>query len=641
GACLSHKVVINNKTRLLPIAYASASLKDAQRNYAQVDREGLGVFWGINHFRQYLLCSDFELHTDCSALVKIFGPKNNLQGCAAGRLSRWATSLMEYSFTVKHIKGSSNNTADSLSRLPVVTPGTVSAPFPMVQDTSNMDLPLGIKSAAVNKVEAEVLYDVKHLAFNPDLNIAPCTVSQVVGDISTVAAWDLVPLSIKDVAAATKTCKVYGKLYRAVKSGIFDKKDKDISKFHGVFDSLYIENDVIHLGSRIVIPPKFHDRLLAELHASHIGVVSMKKVVRDIFWWPGITKSIVDIAAKCDGCRRYKKKPPPNSLSVWPFARRPMERVHVDFFEYKGKHVLLMVDAFSKKIWTQLMNTDTTTSKTLAILYGWFCTESGPPTTLVSDNGPQFTAHDFGDKMKLWGIKHVFSPPYHPCSNGAAERGVQLYKDRLKKMNISAQPVELYVALAYIGKVHGLTPHSSTDRCPFELIKKGNLPSLFPHLTSDVSKQSELTVTRHSTAKLRNRKSFEEGDTVVVYDNHKKLSYPAVVSEILGTNNYLVLSDNGPKHVSGDVMSRSVQPAAVAPADDIDRNHNETVVVDDDNVSVASVISDESDFDIPIVTRNGNFNNLNNVVNQNRRGQREVLNLGPAPLLPRLRSGRF
>ena len=84
GACLSHKVVVNNKTRLLPIAYASASLKDAQRNYAQIDREGLGVFRGINHCRQNLLCSDFELHTDCSALVKIFGPKNSLGGCAAG-----------------------------------------------------------------------------------------------------------------------------------------------------------------------------------------------------------------------------------------------------------------------------------------------------------------------------------------------------------------------------------------------------------------------------------------------------------------------------------------------------------------------------------------------------------------------------
>ena len=172
------------------------------------------------------------------------------------------------------------------------------------------------------------------------------------------------------MTAATRTCKVYGKLFRAVKSGVLDTRDKDISKFNGMIESLYIYNDVIHLGNRIVIPPIFHDRLLTELHTSHIGVVSMKRVVRDIFWWPGITKLIDDIAAKCDGCRRFKKKPPPNCLSVWPFARRPMERVHVDFFEYKGKHVLLMVDAFSKKIWTQLMNTDTTTSKTLAVLYG-------------------------------------------------------------------------------------------------------------------------------------------------------------------------------------------------------------------------------------------------------------------------------
>ena len=69
----------------------------------------------------------------------------------------------------------------------------------------------------------------------------------------------------------------------------------------------------------------------------------------------------------------------------------------MDFFEYRGKHVLLMVDAFSKKIWTAVMNTDTTTNQTLAVLYGWFCSEVGTPTTLVSDNGPQFTAKEFGE----------------------------------------------------------------------------------------------------------------------------------------------------------------------------------------------------------------------------------------------------
>ena len=92
-----------------------------------------------------------------------------------------------------------------------------------------------------------------------------------------------------------------------------------------------------------------------------------------------------------------------------------------------------MVVAFSKKIWTALMNTDTTASKTLAVLYGWFCTESGTPTTLVSDNGPQFTAKDFGDKMKLWGIKHVFSPPYHPCLMGQQNVPSNFIKTDLRK----------------------------------------------------------------------------------------------------------------------------------------------------------------------------------------------------------------
>ena len=248
--------------------------------------------------------------------------------------------------------------------------------------------------------------------------------------------------------------------------------------------------------------------------------------------------------------------------------------------------------------------------------------------------------------MKLWGIKHIFSPPYHPMSNGLAERGVQLVKDRLKKMNISSKPIELYVALAQICKVHGLTPHSSTDRCPFELIKLGNLPSLFPKLTSDTTQKSELTVTRHCANRLKKRKLFNEGDLVVVYDNFTKTNYDAVVSEVVGTNNYIVKSDNGDKHVSGDVMSPrpassvtlppppSADATAAAAVDNIDNNSN----IDDDNLSI---FSDESeDFELPNATAQPNNHNVNNNRNHNRRGLRELNQLGPCQNLSRLRSGR-
>ena len=280
----------------------------------------------------------------------------------------------------------------------------------------------------------------------------------------------------------------------------------------------------MYFGARVVIPSNQQARLLEKLHFTHIGAVKMKETVRRYFWWPGITRDIEAITAKCAGCRKYRKKPPQTALCPWPYSRRPMERVHVDFCEFKGKMILVMIDSYSKKIWTSLMNTDTTTLKTLAVLYGWFCEENGFPTTLVSDNGPQFTADMFKDKMAKWGIKHLLTPPYHPASNGLAERAVGIVKDRLKKMDCAATPIQLHVGLKYVCRVHGLTPHRSTGRCPYEMIKEGPLPSMFPMITSGSNTKSEATAVRHSVARQRNRRTFGEGDAVVVYCNKFKTS---------------------------------------------------------------------------------------------------------------------
>ena len=46
----------------------------------------------------------------------------------------------------------------------------------------------------------------------------------------------------------------------------------------------------------------------------------------------------------------------------------------------------------------------------------------------VSDNGPQFTSEEFSTFLKENGVKHVRCSPYHPSSNGLAERFVQTFK---------------------------------------------------------------------------------------------------------------------------------------------------------------------------------------------------------------------
>jgi transposase InsO family protein len=47
---------------------------------------------------------------------------------------------------------------------------------------------------------------------------------------------------------------------------------------------------------------------------------------------------------------------------------------------------------------------------------------SGPPTRLISDNGPQFIARDFKEFIRISGMTHVSTSPYYPQSNGKIER---------------------------------------------------------------------------------------------------------------------------------------------------------------------------------------------------------------------------
>lgn len=58
----------------------------------------------------------------------------------------------------------------------------------------------------------------------------------------------------------------------------------------------------------------------------------------------------------------------------------------------------------------------------------------GVPDTFVSDNGPSFTSEQFQRFCEKNNITHITSAPFHPASNGLAERAVQAFKTKLKLM---------------------------------------------------------------------------------------------------------------------------------------------------------------------------------------------------------------
>ena len=68
--------------------------------------------------------------------------------------------------------------------------------------------------------------------------------------------------------------------------------------------------------------------------------------------------------------------------------------------------------------------TSTLTIQCLRRIFATF----GLPEVVVTDNGPSLVSDEFEAWLKRNGIRHKTSPPYHPATNGLAERAVQTVK---------------------------------------------------------------------------------------------------------------------------------------------------------------------------------------------------------------------
>lgn len=100
------------------ISYASKSLSDVEKRYAQTEKEALALAWSVERFHFYLFGRTFDLITDHKPLEVIFGPRS--RPCA--RIERWVLRLQSYKYNVIYKPGKTN-IADPLSRL-VVHPDT-------------------------------------------------------------------------------------------------------------------------------------------------------------------------------------------------------------------------------------------------------------------------------------------------------------------------------------------------------------------------------------------------------------------------------------------------------------------------------------------------------------------------------------
>lgn len=487
GSVLSHKMEDGSER---PIAYASKTLSAAEKNYAQIDKEALAIVFGVSKFHLYLYGKHFTLVTDHQPLTRILGPKSGIPTLAAARMQRWALLLAGYQYDIVYRSSARNANADMLSRLPL----------------------LGQESNYVDEL------------YSNESNM-----------------FDSLPITAKEIAASTSKDNILARAYEFTLNGWQNHcEEKEIQPYFRRRHELSLEDGCLLWGRRVIIPAQLQDRMLLELHECHPGMSRMKALARSFVWWPGLDEDIEDAVRSCPTCIETRHTPPVVPLLLWPWATEPWQRVHIDFAEIKGQQFLLLVDSHSKWLEVFPMNS-TTANATITVLRSLFA-RYGLPRQVVTDNGPQFIAGEFKVFLKGNQIEHTLCPPYHPASNGLAEKHVQTFKRMFEK---SPQMSSLQHKVANVLFHYRNIPHSTTGKSPAELfLKRGprtRLSLVKPSLQSKVErKQTKSKQDRDgSNPKMR---TFDLYQSVRVRNvrGGKDRWIPGTIVEVKGPYTYLV-----------------------------------------------------------------------------------------------------
>ena len=479
-----------------PIAYASHSLSKAERNYPQIEKEGLSIIFGVKRFHQFLYGRDFTLITDHKPLTAILGPRKGVPTLAAARLQRWALFLSAYTYTIKYRETNLHSNADALSRLPLDC------------------------------------FDNNE-----------CCVHDSLFSLGQVEA---LPLTAKQLAAATRSDPVLSRVVQYTRSGWPAQPPQDCQAYYRHRFELTVEGQCLLWGIHVIVPPKYRHHVLKQLHSDHIGIVRMKSLARSHVWWPGIDSEVETLVKSCLPCQSIRASPPRAPLNPWVWPSKPWSRIHVDFAGlYRGHTYFVIVDAFSK--WVEVMDMPSITSeRTIVVLRDLFA-RYGLPDQLVSDNGTQFTSSEFQVFMKQNGIKHIRCAPYHPATNGAAERFVQTLKKALRGGKEDGKSPQ-HLLSSFLLKYRS-TPHSVTGETPSMLFLGRQVKTLLDLLKPCVevkvrNRQADQKKSHDGHCRAR---EFEVGDLVMaeVHVGNATEWKPASVIQRTGLVSYVVQLDGG------------------------------------------------------------------------------------------------
>jgi transposase InsO family protein len=197
--------------------------------------------------------------------------------------------------------------------------------------------------------------------------------------------------------------------------------------------------------------PELSARQLALRIVDSDGVFVSESTVYRILKREGLIKPAEIIGFKA-GKEYHHKTKKPNELWATDCA-------HLKVIDWGWYYLVTVMDDFSRLILAWELRSDMAAVSLIDVvqqavdLTGMTDVPIEDRTVLLSDNGSGYLSRQFGDYLRLVGIKHIIASPYHPQTNGKIERYHRTIKGELNLVPYEV-PGDLEKAIAEFVKYY-------------------------------------------------------------------------------------------------------------------------------------------------------------------------------------------